>query len=348
MMRQRKLGGSDISVSEICLGSMTWGTQNDYAEASAQIDLAFERGVNFIDTAELYPTTPLSAETQGDTETIIGRYMKEKNCREKFVIATKIGGSGIAHLRNGAKITSAAITEALEGSLQRLQTDYIDLYQLHWPNRGHYHFRKNWDYEPKVCDVSENDSETLGILTTLDDHIKAGKIRAVGLSNETAWGTAAFLRLAELHALPRMVTIQNEYSLLCRWFDLDLAEVAINENVGLLCYTPLAAGILSGKYLNGALPKNSRASIKPGLDGRLTEYTDPPVREYLDIAERHNLRPEQMAVAFCLQRPFTSSVIIGATSLEQLDIALRSSDIKLTEIVLSDIKKVHRRYPAPL
>ncbi|MFP6713555.1 MAG: aldo/keto reductase [Alphaproteobacteria bacterium] len=347
-MRQRKLGQSDITVSEICLGSMTWGTQNDYTEASAQINFASERGVNFIDTAELYPTIPLSAETQGDTEAIIGRYMKEKNCRDKFIIATKIGGPGIAHLRSGEKITPTSITKALEGSLKRLQTDYVDLYQLHWPNRGHYHFRKNWNYEPKVCGGCENDNETLEILAALDHHIKAGNIRAIGLSNETAWGTATFLRLAESRGLPRMVSIQNEYSLLCRWFDLDLAELAVNENIGLLSYSPLATGILSGKYLNSAVPKGSRASIKPGLDGRLTQFTDPPVQAYLDIAAQHRLRPEQMALAFCLQRPFIGSVIIGATSLEQLDIALGSSEIKLTKGILDDIQKVYRHYPAPL
>ena len=347
-MRQRKLGESDITVSEICLGSMTWGTQNDYTEASAQINFASERGVNFIDTAELYPTTPLSAETQGDTEAIIGRYMKENNCREKFIIATKVGGPGIAHLRDGEKITPTSITKALEGSLKRLQTDYVDLYQLHWPNRGHYHFRKNWNYEPKKCSRRENDDETVGILTALDHHIKAGKIRAIGLSNETAWGTATFVRLAESHGLPRMASIQNEYSLLCRWFDLDLAELAVNENIALLSYSPLAAGILSGKYLNSAVPEGSRAGIKPGLDGRLTPLTDPPVQAYLDIASQHGFRPEQMALAFCVQRPFMGSVIVGATSLNQLDIALSSSEIKLTKDILDDIQKIYRRYPAPL
>ena len=347
-MRQQKLGRSDINVSEICLGSMTWGTQNDYTEASAQIDRAWEQGVNFIDTAELYPTTPLSAETQGDTEAIIGRYMKERECRDQFVIATKVGGPGIAHLRGGRNINSASITEALEGSLKRLQTDYVDLYQIHWPNRGHYHFRKNWNYEPKVSGRDQNDSEIIDILRALDRQIKAGKIRAVGLSNETAWGTASFLRLAEAHNLPRMVSIQNEYSLLCRWFDLDLAELALNEGLVLLSYSPLAAGILSGKYLNNTVPQGSRASIKPGLDGRLTEFADPPVQAYAKIAAGHGMRTEQMALAFCLQRPFMGSVIIGATSLEQLDIALASHEIQLTKPVLEEIQKTYRRFPAPL
>ena len=347
-MRYRNLGSSEINVSEICLGSMTWGTQNNYSEAKDQIKLALDGGVNFIDTAELYPTTPASAATKGDTEAIIGRYIKEENNRNQLVLATKIAGPGMDYLRGGEKITQKTITEALEDSLQRLETDYIDLYQLHWPNRGHYHFRKNWQYEPKICNREENDDEIVGILTTLYDHIKAGKIRAVGLSNETAWGTAAFLRIAEANDLPRVVSIQNEYSLLCRWFDLDLAELALNENIGLLAYSPLAAGILSGKYLDGIVPAGSRASIKPGLDGRLSEHIDAPVREYMHVADKYGISAAQIALAFCLRRRFMGSVIIGATSIEQLQLALASTEINLSEELLDDIQGIYRRYPAPI
>ena len=347
-MRHRNLGSSEIRVSEICLGSMTWGTQNNYSEAKAQIHLALEHGVNFIDTAELYPTIPTTPETQGDTERIIGRFVKEENARNRLILATKIVGRGVNYLRNGADITPKGITEALESSLRSLETDYIDLYQLHWPNRGHYHFRKNWEYNPKIFSRQETETEITQILDTLNKHMEAGKIRAIGLSNETAWGTIAFLRIAEMNGLPRVVSIQNEYSLLCRWFDLDLAEIALNENIGLLAYSPLAAGILSGKYLEGVVPPGSRASIKPGLDGRLSEHADPPVKEYLNLARRHGISAEQLALAFCLNRPFMGSVIIGATTLQQLELALSASEIHITSELENDILEVYRRYPAPI
>ena len=347
-MRYHQLGDSNISVSEICLGSMTWGTQNDFSDARAQIDMAIKHGVNFIDTAELYPTTPLSAATQGETESILGRYMAEQKCRQDLIVATKIGGSGVAHLRNGSKITPKGINEALDQSLGRLQTDYIDLYQLHWPNRGHYHFRKSWTYKPRVVDRSSHDQEISDILGALKENVEKGKIRTIGLSNETAWGTASFLRIATSENLPRVASIQNEYSLVCRWFDLDLAELSINEKVGLLAYSPLAAGILTGKYLGGKVPEKSRASIKPGLDGRLTEHVEPAVANYVALANSLQMQPEQLALAFCLSRPFMTSVIIGATTEDQLESALYSAEIKLDSASLESIQNIYRQYPAPM
>ena len=347
-MRYNTLGETSIEVSEICLGSMTWGTQNSYADAKAQIDLATERGINFIDTAELYPTTPLSAETQGKTEAIIGKYINERRCRHDLVLATKVAGSGVSHIRNGSKISPHTITEALEKSLTRLRTDYIDLYQLHWPNRGHYHFRKSWHYNPDPIDRPAHDEETRDILDTLQKHVEAGKIRNIGLSNETAWGTSSFLEIAASKTLPRVVSIQNEYSLICRWFDLDLAELSLNEKVGLLAYSPLAAGILTGKYLNGRVPDGSRASIKPGLDGRLTEHLNLPVQSYVKLADSLEIAPEQMALSFCLSRPFMTSVIIGATTQEQLKSALASTEIKLSDNTLREIQNIYRQYPAPM
>ena len=347
-MRYNALGETNIKVSEICLGSMTWGTQNSYAEGRTQIDLATESGVNFIDTAELYPTTPLSAETHGQTEAIIGEYINERKCRHDLVLATKVAGSGVSHIRNGDKIGRDTITKALEQSLTRLQTDYIDLYQLHWPNRGHYHFRKSWHYNPTPIDRSSHDSEVAEILETLQKHVDAGKIRNIGLSNETAWGTSTFLQISGSKTLPRIVSIQNEYSLICRWFDLDLAELSLNEKVGLLAYSPLAAGILTGKYLNGKIPEGSRATIKPGLDGRLTEHLNLPVQSYVSLAESLGIAPEQMALSFCLARPFMASVIIGATTQDQLKSALASTEIKLSDNTLSEIQNIYRQYPAPM
>ena len=347
-MRHHKLGNTGISVSEICLGSMTWGTQNDFSDARTQINMAVEHGVNFVDTAELYPTTPLSEATQGETEAIIGKYMAEQKCRKDLIVATKVGGSGISHLRNGSKITPETISQALDQSLTRLKTDYIDLYQLHWPNRGHYHFRKNWNYNPGAIDVTAHDQEVSDILGTLQNHIDQGKIRAIGLSNETAWGAASFLKMSMSKNLPRVVSIQNEYSLLCRWFDLDLAELSIYEEVGLLAYSPLAAGMLTGKYLGRKIPQGSRASIKPGLDGRLTKHVEPAVQGYIDIAATLEVPPEQLALAFCLSRPFMTSVIIGATTAHQLKSALHSTEIKLDDTTLEDIQNIYRQYPAPM
>lgn len=346
-MEYRKLGNSDIEVSEICLGSMTWGTQNSAAEGHAQIDYALDHGVNFIDTAELYPSNPMSADTVGKTEEIIGSWIRSSGRRGEVILASKVAGEGHDYIQNGIDISPQKIRVSLEGSLKRLQTDCIDLYQLHWPNRGGYHFRQNWRYDPSLQDTQQTLEHIYETLQCLDELVAAGKIRSVGLSNETCWGTAQFLRIAAENRFPRVVSLQNEYSLLCRTHDLDLAELSHHEQVGLLPYSPLAGGLLTGKYKNGARPDGSRLTINPDLFGRVHAEIWPVIEAYLDIATRHGLDPAQMALAFCNQRPFVTSSIIGATSIEQLAVNIAAADLELDKEVLEDIHCVYRRYPIP-
>ncbi len=352
-MKHKELGRTGINVSQLCLGSMTWGTQNTEAEGHQQIDYALDHGINFIDTAEMYPTTPLSKETQGDTERIIGSWFaNNKTQRQSVVLATKITGSGYQNIRDGAPISRETIDDALHRSLKNLQTDHIDLYQLHWPNRGSYHFRRSWNYDP----TRQNKQQTLDhiheVLETLNGYIKEGKVRAIGLSNESAWGTSQWLKISEAENLPRMATIQNEYSLLCRYFDLDLAELCHNEDVGLLSFSPLAAGLLTGKYANYAnskdRPQGTRADVSSEtLHGRWTGHAHSAVSSYVEIADKHGIDPVQMALAWCLTRPFMASVIFGATSMEQLENSIKAADLVLRDEVLDDIQKVYRRYPIP-
>ena len=347
-MKFKTLGRTDISVSEICLGTMTWGSQNSEAEAHGQMDQATASGINFFDTAELYPTTPVSAETYGRTEEFVGSWLKKTGRRGEIVVATKAAGSGRPHIRGGRELDGPSLREALEASLRRLQTDYVDLYQIHWPNRGSYHFRQCWSFDASQQDRAKAADEIGEILSTLGDLVKEGKVRAIGLSNESAWGVLKYLRLSEDNNLPRIASIQNEYNLLYRQFDLDLAEVAHHEDVGLLAYSPLAAGILTGKYLDGARPEGSRGTINPDLGGRLQPLQEPAVKAYAEIARRHGLDLAQMALAFCLSRPFMTSVIIGATSTEQLRTAIAAKDLKLSDEVMKDIAQVHRQYPMPM
>lgn len=346
-MDYRRLGRSDIEVSEICLGSMTWGTQNNEAEGHAQIDYALERGVNFIDTAELYPSCPMGAETVGRTEEIIGSWIAGSGKRDRIILASKVAGNGVDYIQNGIDISPEKIRLSLEASLQKLRTDYLDLYQLHWPNRGSYHFRQNWQYDP----TSQNTGQTLDhifeVLTCLGEFVAAGKIRSIGLSNESCWGTSQFLRIAEANNLPRVVSLQNEYSLMYRTHDLDLAELSHHEQVGLLPFSPLACGMLTGKYANGARPAGSRLTINPDLFGRTGDEVWPVVDRYVAIARKHGIDPAQMAIAFCNQRPFVTSSIIGATSIEQLAANLGAAELKLSEEVLEDIHDVYRNYPIP-
>lgn len=345
-MKHHRLGRTDISVSEICLGTMTWGRQNSEAEGHAQIDMAMDMGVNFMDTAELY-AVPINAETAGETERIIGTWFKKSGKRDRWIVASKVVGRGIEWIRNGERISGPGIRKAIEGSLRRLQTDHIDLYQLHWPNRGSYHFENSWTYDPFVQEKGQPLEDFLEALQTLDDLMRAGKIRAIGLSNETAWGTMQYLALAEKYGLPRIASIQNEYNLLRRYYDLDLAELARHEDVGLLAFSPLAAGVLTGKYLDGACPRGSRMDIQGSLY-RSNELTEPAVRKYLALAQAHGLDPAQMALAFCLSRPFMTSVIIGATSLEQLKTNIGAADITLSDDVLDGIQEIYRQHPRPL
>ncbi|QIE41932.1 aldo/keto reductase [Rhodobacteraceae bacterium SC52] len=346
-MQQKPLGRTDIMVSDICLGSMTWGSQNTEAEGHAQIDRALEAGVNFIDTAEMYPVTPIKAETVGNTEAIIGTWLEKTGRRSDVVLATKITGANGGFCRGGEPISADATRRALDGSLQRLRTDYVDLYQLHWPNRGSYCFRQNWDYDPSQQDRGETVQHMEEVLGELQRQVEAGKIRHVGLSNETAWGTSMWLRLADENGWPRMQSIQNEYSLLHRLFDTDLAEMTANEQVGCLAYSPLATGLLTGKYAGGAIPEGSRRTINADLGGRMTPRVDDAVATYAEIAKRHDLDLVQMAIAFCRSRPFMTSTIIGATSLDQLDLVLGAADVTLPEDVLAEIGQAHRAHPLP-
>ena len=347
-MKYNPLGRTGISVSEICLGTMTWGSQNSEQEAHDQLDYAFSQGVNFIDTAELYPTTPLSPETYGDTERFVGSWMQARGNRDKVILASKVAGPGRPYIRGGAPMSRAGILEAIDDSLARLKTDYLDLYQLHWPNRGHYHFRNAWGYDPSKQDREKVAAELLEALETVGDLVKAGKVRALGLSNETAWGTMQMLKHAEDKGLPRVASIQNEYNLLYRTYDLDLAELSHHEEVGLLAYSPLAAGLLTGKYLDGARPEGSRLTKNGDLGGRYQPLQEPAVRAYVELAKENGIDPAQMALAFCLTRPFMASVIIGATSMEQLKTDIGAADLTLSADVMNGIRRIHRLYPAPM
>jgi aryl-alcohol dehydrogenase-like predicted oxidoreductase len=347
-MKYNSLGRTDISVSEICLGTMTWGSQNSEADAHAQMDYAVEKDVNFFDTAELYPTTPVSAATQGWTEDYIGSWFNKTGKRGDIVLATKVAGRGRDYLRGGEGADAKNIRLALEASLTRLKTDYVDLYQIHWPNRGHFHFRGAWNYNPYKQDKAQAAADIAEILEALGDCVKAGKLKAFGLSNETTWGTQKYLSLAEAKGLPRVATIQNEYNLLYRHYDLDLAELSHHEDVGLLAYSPLAGGILSGKYLEGQKPAGSRGSINGDIGGRLVPQQQAATRAYVDLAKKHGLDPSAMALAFCLTRPFMASVIIGATTMDQLKVNIGAADLKLSDEVMTAIAKIHREYPMPI
>lgn len=346
-MKKTLLGRTGIEVSELCLGSMTWGSQNTPEEGHAQIDRALEAGINFIDTAEMYPVNPVAGETVGRTEEIIGDWFARTGRRNEVVLASKHSGEGMVHARDGAPISSRTIPDAVEGSLRRLQTDYIDLYQFHWPNRGSYMFRKNWHYDPSGQDKTETLAHMEDALEALQKQVDKGNIRAFGLSNESAWGTAQWLRISEDRGLPRVASIQNEYSLLCRLYDTDLAEMSVNEDVGLLAFSPLAAGLLTGKYQGGAVPEGSRMAVNATLGGRRTERAFDAVAAYLEIAARHGLDPVQMAIAWCMTRPFMGSVIFGATSVAQLEVALNAADVNLSDEVLEEIGAAHRAHPMP-
>lgn len=344
-MEYRKLGHTGLNISLIGLGTMTWGNQNTQEEGFEQMDYARSQGINFFDTAEMYAIPP-TAKTYGTTETIIGNWFKARGNRDKVILASKIAGPGLSWIRDGSLMTRDTLVQAVEGSLQRLQTDYIDLYQLHWPNRGSYHFGKTWQFAPTFDASAEADS-FLEVLNTLADLIQAGKIRHVGLSNETAWGTMKWLQLARDHNLPCMASIQNEYSLLCRHFEPDLSEIAHSEGVGLLAWSPLARGILSGKYLNGARPAGARLTIETRPEHRTGTQVDAATQKYVDLAREHGLDPCQMALSFVNSRPFVASNLIGATSMEQLVSNIDSIDVTLSDEVLQGIARIHREHPMP-
>lgn len=342
---QYKTIGNTFEVPLLCLGSMTWGSQNTRAEGHEQISMAMDNDLNFIDTAEMYPVSPVRAETVGDSEATIGSWLAQHGQRDKMLIATKVSGEGLKCVRGGARISPETIDQALEASLKRLNTDYVDLYQLHWPNRGSYHFRQYWSYQTPKHQAQDTDEHFAAVSAHLDGLVKAGKIRHWGLSNESAWGMSKWLAHSEGKTRP--VSIQNEYSLLCRLFDTDLGELCVNESVGLLAYSPLATGLLTGKYQNGAVPEKSRITVEPNLHGRTTDKVWPAVDAYLAVAAEHGLDPVQMSLAWSMQRPFMGSVIFGATNLQQLDVALGTQDLVLSDEVMKALDGVNRAHPMP-
>lgn len=344
-MQYNKLGRTDIDVSLICLGTMTWGRQNTESEGHEQMDYALDQGVNFFDTAELYAVPP-TEDTYGKTEEIIGTWFAKTGNREKIVLASKVAGPGLPWIRDASPYDKKTIPIAVEHSLKRLQTDYIDLYQLHWPNRGSYHFGQHWGYSPDF-DKSKIEDDMISILETLSELVAQGKIRHVGVSNETAWGVCQWMRLSEKYDMPRMASIQNEYSLLCRLFDTDLHETALAEDCGLLAWSPLATGMISGKYANGARPEGSRWSIEGRVLQRDTKSAHEAIAAYQNVAQKHGLDVCQMALAFVNSRPFLTANIIGARTMEQLKTAIGSKDIMLSQECLADIEKVRRDHPVP-
>ncbi|BCB06501.1 oxidoreductase [Vreelandella venusta] len=341
-MQTRPLGRTGMEVSRLCLGTMTFGEQNSESEAHEQLDRAVAFGINFIDTAEMYPVPP-KAETQGLTESYIGCWLKARSARDDVIIATKAAGPGLEHIRGGPKMTRDHLHQAVETSLARLNTDYIDLYQLHWPDRKT-NFFGQLGYTHEEQEDATPLEETLSALKELVD---AGKVRAIGLSNETPWGVMRMLQLSEQLGLPRVASIQNPYNLLNRSFEVGLAEIAHREDVGLLAYSPLGFGVLSGKYLGGAQPPKGRLTLYE----RFKRYTSPEAeaatQAYVQLAREHDLDPAQMALAFVNSRRFLTSNIIGATTMDQLESNLDSESLKLDEEVLTAIDDIHRRMPNP-
>ncbi|WNH13743.1 aldo/keto reductase [Thalassobellus suaedae] len=343
-MKYTTLPNTNIKVSKICLGSMTWGNQNTEAEGHEQLDYAFEQGVNFIDTAEVYPV-PATAETQGRTSEIIGTWLQKTSNRSKVVIASKIAGPGdyTAHIRTTG-FSKNAINDAVNNELKRLQTDYIDVFQLHWPERQTNTFGVR-DYKHNPDDVwKDNFNE---VLHALNEQIKAGKIRHIGMSNEKAWGAMRYMEESKINDLPRMITIQNAYSLINRVFEGDMAEVSLRENIGLLAYSPMAFGVLSGKYIKGVAGDNSRLKLFPRFARYSSDQCTEAAKRYLKIAEDNNITLAQMSLAFVTQQPFVTSNIIGATSLEQLKENIGSIDMTLSDELLEQINEVHAELPNP-
>lgn len=343
-MKYTTLPNTDIKVSKICLGTMTWGNQNTQEEGFAQMDYALGQGVNFFDVAELYPV-PANAETYAETERIIGNWFAKTGNRDKVVLASKIAGTGdyTAHIRTNG-FSKEALNEAVDNSLKRLQTDYIDLYQLHWPERDTNTFGVR-DYKPNPNDKWEDNFND--ILHSLDELVKSGKIRQVGISNEKAWGTMRYLQESKMHNLPRMITIQNAYSLINRVFEGDMAEISHRENIGLLAYSPMAFGVLSGKYIKGTAAENSRLKLFPRFARYSSEQSTEATKRYLKIAEANNMSLAQMSLAFVNERPFITSNIIGATNIEQLKENIDSINISLSEDVMKAINAVHAEIPNP-
>lgn len=344
-MIYKTLGHTDLKTSLICLGTMTFGEQNTEAEAHQQMDMAADYGINFFDTAELYAIPP-KAETQGLTEQYIGSWFKKHANRDKIILASKVAGPGagwIDHIRNGSGLDKKNISAALDASLKRLQTDYIDLYQIHWPERTTNYFGQlgyQHNDEESVTSIEET-------LSALNDLVQSGKIRHIGISNETPWGVMEYLRLAEKYNWPRIVSIQNPYNLLNRSFEIGLSEIAIREQVGLLAYSPLGFGVLSGKYLNNKKPDNARMTLFPDYTRYSNENGIAATELYANLARKNNLTPTQLALAFINQQRFTTANIIGATTLEQLKENIESVNVRLDENTIEAINIIHSRYTIP-
>lgn len=343
-MEMRKLGQTNLDVSLICLGTMTWGEQNTEQDAFEQLDYATANGINFIDAAEMYPVPP-RPETQGLTETYLGNWLARRGRRDDLVIASKVAGpgNGLTYLRGGPRLTHDHVRAACEQSLKRLQTDYIDLYQVHWPDRNTNFFGK-LAYSHKAEEQATPIEETLEALNEL---VKEGKIRHLGLSNETPWGTMRYMHLAETRNWPRPVSIQNPYSLLNRTFEQGLAEIAHRENVGLLAYSPLAFGMLSGKYLNGKRPEGTRITLYKRFSRYAGERAERATAAYVALAREHGLTPAQLALAWVNSRSFVTANIIGATSMEQLRENIGSAEVTLDKDVLEALEELHREYTYP-
>ena len=344
-MKFKKFGNTDLEVSLLCLGTMTWGKQNNQTEAFEQMDYAMSQGVNFFDTAEMY-AAPSSEKTFGKTETIIGNWFRERNNRNKVILATKVSGPGLSWIRGGGlQYTKENISNALQGSLKRLQTDYIDLYQLHWPERNTNYFGK-LGYKHQVKEKEWNSIES--ILRILKQFIDQGKIRYIGLSNESAWGFSKFLELSKLYDLPRVMSVQNPYNLLNRTYEVGLAEISIREQSGLLAYSPLASGVLSGKYRNNQKPEGSRLQLFGDYFPRYVgKSSNLAVEEYFKVAKKYKISLAQLSLAFVNHQPFVTSNIIGATTMKQLKEDIESINIKLSSEIIDEINLVHKKNPNP-
>jgi len=346
-MHYHRIPHSTLEVSQLGLGTMTFGEQNSEADAHAQLDLALRSGINFIDTAEMYPVPP-RPETQGLTEHYIGSWLKQRGSRDKIILASKVAGpsrGNDASIRPDMALDRKNIRAALDASLKRLNTDYLDLYQLHWPQRQTNYFGKlGYQYSETTAQVT-----LLETLEALAEQVRAGKIRYIGVSNETAWGVMRYLQLAEKHELPRIISIQNPYSLLNRSFEVGLAEISQHEGVELLAYSSLAFGTLSGKYLNGAQPAGARNTLFSRFTRYSGEQSQKAIAEYVALAQQHQIDPSQMALAYVRQQPFVASTLLGATTLEQLQINIDSFNLTLNAEILEGIEAIHRRYtyPAP-
>ena len=343
-MKFNKLGNTNLSVSSICLGTMTWGTQNSEKDAFEQMDYSVDQGINFFDTAELYSIPP-TAESYGKTEVMIGNWFEKRKNRNKIILASKIAGPGLDWIRDGKNsFDEKGIGEAIEGSLKRLKTDYIDLYQLHWPERSTNTFGRR-EYSINKNEREWNDFEN--VLKALEKFIKSGKIRYIGMSNETPYGLSKYLEISKNKNLPRMMSVQNPYSLVNRTYEVGMSEISIREKCGLLVYYPLASGALSGKYREGQMPKNARMTLFKGWERMINPLAMKAYEEYYKLAKENNITMVQLAQAFVNSRPFVTSNIIGATTMDQLKENIGSMDIELTEEILEKINIIHNNNPNP-